>query len=132
MLVGYNTNVPYKGTIYHVQTEDSGMRKPVIITLLYLKGTILASKKSSYAAFASDPDCKEKVREMMKEQHKAMIKELIAGKHASAAETPRSSQEENTVSVTPEKSADRPAEPRNQIKKSLDDILLDYIMKKNE
>ncbi|RPI38250.1 MAG: hypothetical protein EHM54_00860 [Nitrospiraceae bacterium] len=132
MLVGYNTNVPYKGIIYHVQTEDSGLKKPVIITLLYLKGTILASKKSDYAALASDPDCKEKVREMMKEQHKAMIKELIAGKHTAAAETPYSPQEENTAFKTPENSTNQQAGPRSQIKKSLDDILLDYIMKKNE
>ena len=132
MLIGYNTNVPYKGTIYHVQTEDSGLKSPVIITLLYLKGTILASKKTNYSHLVASPDYKEKVTELMKEQHKAMIKELIAGKHTVAAETPRSPQEENTASVTTENSANQQAEPRSQIKKSLDDILLDYIMKKNE
>ena len=86
MLVGYNTNVPYKGTIYHVQTEDNGMKNPVIVTLLYLKGTILASKKVNYGHVTSSPDYKEKIRELMKEQHKNMIKELIAGKHTTAAE----------------------------------------------
>ncbi|MDH4230681.1 MAG: hypothetical protein OEW04_01475 [Nitrospirota bacterium] len=125
MLVGYNTNVPYKGTIYHVQTEDSGLKNPVIITLLYLKGTILASKKSSYAHLASSPDYKEKAREIMKEQHKAMIKELIAGKHTPAGgEPPAPAQIQN--------SAEQQTEPKSQIVKSLDDILLDYIIKKNE
>ena len=81
MLIGYNTNVPYKGTMYHVQTEDSGIKSHLVITLLYLKGTILASKKSNYSHLANRPDFKEKVREIMKEQHKAMLKELISGKH---------------------------------------------------
>ena len=45
MLVGYNNNVTYKGKVYHVQTEDSGLNNPIIVTLLYIKGTILASKK---------------------------------------------------------------------------------------
>ncbi|MFZ3121795.1 MAG: hypothetical protein WA104_00255 [Thermodesulfovibrionales bacterium] len=47
MLVGYNNNVTYKGKVYHVQTEDSGLNNPVIVTLLYFKGTILASKKQA-------------------------------------------------------------------------------------
>jgi len=125
MLVGYNTNVPYKGTIYHVQTEDSGLKNPVIITLLYLKGTILASKKINYAQIASSPDFKEKVRELMKEQHKNMIKELIAGRHTTAGETPP---EPTNETIAPEQQT----EPKNQIAKSLDDILLDYIIKRNE
>ncbi len=125
MLVGYNTNVPYKGTIYHVQTEDSGLKNPVIVTLLYLKGSILASKKSSYAHLVSSPDYKEKAREMMKEQHKAMIKELIAGKHTPGGEAP----------LPPEQiqnSAEQQTEPKSQIVKSLDDILLEYIIKRND
>jgi hypothetical protein len=125
MLVGYNTNVPYKGTIYHVQTEDNGLKNPVIITLLYLKGTILASKKINYTHIASSPDYKEKVRELMKEQHKNMIKELIAGKHTSGGETPPDPKNEM---IAPEQQT----EPKNQIAKSLDDILLDYIIKRNE
>jgi hypothetical protein len=134
MLVGYNTNVPYKGIMYHVQTEDSGLKNPVVITLLYLKGTILSSKKTNYGDLISDPGYKEKVREVMKAQHKAMLKELIAGKHASGviAQPP---EPEIEVVVSPSPAVD-PVEPENktkgQIAKSLDDILLDYIIKGNE
>jgi hypothetical protein len=134
MLVGYNTNVPYKGILYHVQTEDSGLKNPVVITLLYLKGTILSSKKTNYGDLVSDPEYKEKVRDVMKTQHKSMIKELIAGKHTSAviAQTPEPGIE---VAVSPSP-AGNPVEPENktkgQIAKSLDDILLDYIIKGNE
>ena len=125
MLVGYNTNVPYKGAIYHVQTEDNGLKNPVIITLLYLKGTILASKKTNYTHIASSPDYKEKVRELMKEQHKNMIKELIAGKHTSGGDA---SPGPGNEIISPEEQTG----PKSQIAKSLDDILLDHIIKRNE
>ena len=81
MLVGYNTNISYKDDVYHVQTEDSGLKNPVIITHLYSKGAILASKKTSYAHILEDPDYKEKVGRLMKEQHRSMIKELLAGEY---------------------------------------------------
>ena len=132
MLIGYNTNVPYKGTIYHVQTEDSGLKSPVIITLLYLKGTILASKKTNYSHLVADPDYKEKVRELMKEQHKAMLRELIAGKHTRETETPSVPENENTAPEQTQDNAGKQAGPKTQIAKSLDDILLDYIIKKNK
>jgi hypothetical protein len=150
MLVGYNTNISYKGTVYHVQTEDSGLKNPHIITLLYNKGTILSRKKVSYANIASAPDYKEKVQELMKEQHKAMMKELIAGKHAkdevaspppepaaaTSAHPPLPSAHPAPIQQTPAPPAEeRPAEPepdKKQITKSLDDILLDYIMKEED
>ena len=132
MLIGYNTNVPYKGTIYHVQTEDSGLKSPVIITLLYLKGTILASKKTSYSHLVDSPDYKEKVREIMKEQHKAMLRELISGMHTQETETPSGAKKENTAPEQAQDNAEKQADPKSQIAKSLDDILLDYIIKRNK
>ena len=132
MLVGYNTNVPYKGTIYHVQTEDNGLKNPVIVTLLYLKGTILASKKTNYAPISSSPDYKEKLRELMKEQHKNMIKELIAGKHAAAVEAVPGPESGPPDQGPAETSPEQQNEPTGRTAKSLDDILLDYIIKRNE
>ena len=132
MLVGYNTNVPYKGTIYHVQTEDSGLKNPVIITLLYLKGTILASKKANYADLASTPDYKEKVREIMKEQHKTMIKELIAGKHTAAPDASPAPQTGDMNTVQTDSIPEQKAGPKGQIAKSLDDILIDYIIRRDD
>lgn len=133
MLVGYNTNVPYKGKLYHVQTEDNGLKNPLVITLLYCKGTILASKKSSYADLISSPDYKEKVRELMKEQHKAMMKELIRGVHGGdVADTDGDSQEEKrqeTAAVMQEEQPQQKAGAKQQISRSLDDVLLDYIIR---
>jgi len=80
MLVGYNTNISYKDSIYHIQTEDRGQDNPIIVTLLYAKGKILASKKTNYSDIVEEPGYKEKIRRLMKEQHDNMIKELLAGK----------------------------------------------------
>ncbi len=85
MLVGYNTNISYKDKVYHIQTEDSGQGNPVIVTLLYSKGAILASKKTSYEQIVTAPDFQEKVRKIMKAQHKFMIRELLSGKYTTAS-----------------------------------------------
>jgi hypothetical protein len=130
MLVGYNTNVPFKGKLYHVQTEDSGLKNPVVITLLYFKGTILASKKISYAHLAGAPAHKEKVRELMRDQHKAMIKELIRGKYTEE-ERPEEKMVTSVEEAVPPEEKEVPL-TKGQISKSLDDILLDYIISRKD
>ena len=72
--------------MYHVQTEDGGARNPVLTTLLYHKGEILLSEKSSYADVLVDDDWKEKVLGRMKDQHRGIIKDLMAGKHTGEAQ----------------------------------------------
>ncbi len=131
MLVGYNTNVTYKGTVYHIQTEDSGIKNPVIITLLYLKGTILSSKKISYAQFAGSHDYKEKVRELMKEQHKNMIRELISGK-LTGESPPAPKEEPEPVRPKDTEETKEDAAGSTHTVKSLDDILIDYIIKRED
>ncbi|MEW6002925.1 MAG: hypothetical protein AB1638_09815 [Nitrospirota bacterium] len=79
MLLGFNDNIAYKDNVYHVQTEDNGLKNPVIITLIYSKGEIISSKKTGYAHVAGDSDYLEKVLILMKEQHREMINRLLAG-----------------------------------------------------
>ena len=79
MVVGFNHNFSYKGQVYHVQTEDSGIRNPHIITLLYRGGTILASKKTSYADIIKIDSLETVVEELMKTQHREMLRLLKNG-----------------------------------------------------
>ena len=79
MLPGYNHNVTYKGVTFHIQTEDSGVANPHIITLLYSGGNILARKKTSYADIIKHERLVDVVRELMQEQHKLMLKDLKNG-----------------------------------------------------
>jgi hypothetical protein len=80
-LLGYNTNVKHAGHMFHIQTEDSGIDHPHVITHLFTSGTILATKKSSYAELVGAEDWEERVRQMMKDQHKAMFVDLRDGTH---------------------------------------------------
>jgi hypothetical protein len=69
----------YRGEVFHVQTEDSGVAIPHIITLLYRGGVILCSQKTSYADILKIDNLETVVEELMKEQHKAMMRRLKSG-----------------------------------------------------
>lgn len=79
MLLGYNHNVTYKGDVFHIQTEDSGVKNPHVITLLYREGVILCSKKTSYADILKIESLEAVVEDLMKEQHKDMMRRLKGG-----------------------------------------------------
>lgn len=79
-LLGYNTNVRHKGKLYHIQTEDSGINHPHIITHLFADGgRIVSSKKTSYQSLLGADDLKPLVKKMMQEQHKGMFISLRDG-----------------------------------------------------
>lgn len=79
MVVGFNHNIKHKGKMYHIQTEDSGLENPHIITHLFVGGNILASKKTSYSDIVGAENLAQVVRELMEEQHKEMLRNLING-----------------------------------------------------
>jgi hypothetical protein len=80
-LLGYNNNVRHKGRVFHIQTEDSGVKYGHIITHLFMDGgRILKSVKTSYSEYIGGERMQEIVREMMKQQHKAMFIALRDGK----------------------------------------------------
>jgi len=84
MVVGFNHNFSYKGVVYHIQTEDGGRNSPTIVTLLYCGGTILASRKTSYADISRVDNLAQVVEELMKEQHKGMLRSLKNGEFDAA------------------------------------------------
>jgi hypothetical protein len=66
--------------VFHIQTEDSGIRHPHIITHLFADGgRILKTTKTSYAEHVGQERLAETVRGMMQEQHKAMFIALRDG-----------------------------------------------------
>ena len=76
--LGYNHNIPHRGRLYHVQTEDSGLVKKHIFTHVFYDGTILATNKVDY-----DPDSTDEIDAyvigLMQESHKSMIRSLRRG-----------------------------------------------------
>jgi hypothetical protein len=83
MVGGFNHNVKHQGKVFHVQTEDSGVDNPHVITHLFVGGNILASKRSSYASFVGLPDLEQHVRELMEAQHKDMLRSVVSGAYDS-------------------------------------------------
>ncbi len=79
MIVGFNHNVNYKGVGFHVQTEDSGVKSPQLVTLLYHGGTIIASQKTLYADILKVDNLNQVVEDLAKEQHKGMLRRLTQG-----------------------------------------------------
>ena len=82
MITGFNTDVTYRGVVYHVQTEDKGTENPLIETLIYKGGEILASRRLPYAEIIQGDDAEKAISKLMEEQHKAMILEVKRGKFA--------------------------------------------------
>jgi hypothetical protein len=79
-LLGFNNNVKHRGRLFHIQTEDSGVRHPHVITHLFMDGgRILKSVKTSYAQHVGSDRLSEVVRGLMKEQHKMMFIALRDG-----------------------------------------------------
>ena len=73
-LVGYNTNVRHKGNLYHIQTEDSGVKRPHVITQLFADGgRIIASEKTSYEEHVGAENIAVVVKQLMQEQHKRVF-----------------------------------------------------------
>lgn len=79
MLAGFNTNVRYKGNMYHVQTEDKGIRNPFIVTLVFNQGAIVYSTKTNYSDIINNPDFEGDLRERVKKQHKSVISGFVSG-----------------------------------------------------
>ena len=76
MIVGFNHNITYRGVSFHVQTEDSGLKSPHLVTLLYHGGTIISSHKTTYADIVKVDNLDQVVEELAKEQHKGMLRRL--------------------------------------------------------
>ncbi len=73
-LVGYNTNVRHKGNLYHIQTEDSGVKRPHVITQLFADGgRIIASEKTSYQEHVEAENIAVIVKQLMQDQHKRVF-----------------------------------------------------------
>jgi hypothetical protein len=79
MIVGFNHNIAYQGVGFHVQTEDGGLKRPQLVTLLYHGGTIISSRKTTYADIIKVDNLDHVVEELAKEQHKGMLRSLTRG-----------------------------------------------------
>lgn len=80
MITGFNTDVEYQGVTYHVQTEDKGLETPLILSLVYSGGAILASKRSPYDDLIAAGFNEQTLAERLQRQHKLICAAINAGR----------------------------------------------------
>ncbi|MEO8043044.1 MAG: hypothetical protein ABI646_10570 [Acidobacteriota bacterium] len=80
MITGYNTDIEFEGVTYHVQTEDKGLAKPIILSLVYDRGTILASKRSPYDDLLEGDFDELALEARLQRQHKLICAAIQAGR----------------------------------------------------
>ncbi|MFL6208931.1 MAG: hypothetical protein ACJ74W_08785 [Pyrinomonadaceae bacterium] len=80
MITGFNTDIEHNGTIYHVQTEDKGLRSPIILSLIYVGGEILASKRAPYDDLVANGFNAQVLAERLQRQHKLICAAISAGR----------------------------------------------------
>ncbi|HEX7773581.1 MAG TPA: hypothetical protein VF435_14250 [Pyrinomonadaceae bacterium] len=80
MITGFNTDIEHDGVIYHVQTEDKGLDSPIILSLVYAGGTILASKRSPYEDLIAEGFSDEALAERLKRQHRLICAAIHSGR----------------------------------------------------
>ncbi len=133
MVLGFNHNVNYKGEVFHVQTEDSGIKNPHIITLLYRGGVILCSKKTSYADILMMDNLDSVVEELMKAQHKELMRRLKSGEFDERAFSIEATLIENYVIESPEPETVAIPTPKPVLEsKRVDDIFAPSPVSRNE
>lgn len=119
-LVGFNNNVVHRGRVFHIQTEDSGVKHPHVITHLFADGgRIVKSHRTDYTEHLEKPDRVQVLRNLMKEQHKAMFIALRDGSLDSlileifGESAPAGHSEKVAIGVdAPEAGAPKAAEPK--------------------
>ncbi|MBD0373421.1 MAG: hypothetical protein ICV60_21480 [Pyrinomonadaceae bacterium] len=113
MITGFNTDVEYEGTVYHVQTEDKGLDSPLILSLVYVGGAILASKRSRYDDLIAKGFEERELAERLNRQHKLICAAIRAGR---IEDLKRMSQREGSAAAaapaaSPVNVAPKPAKP---------------------
>lgn len=130
MLPGFNNNVKHNNVVFHIQTEDGGINNPVIVTHVFVSGNIVDTKRTSYKDILSFEKLEEVVKDLMKEQHREMIKNVMEGKY----------DEHPLVKDALAKIQKPEREPKKEVgeeiamdtNKSLDEVILDFLLEEAE
>jgi hypothetical protein len=80
VITGFNTDVEHDGVVYHVQTEDKGLDSPMILSLVYVGGAILASKRAPYEDLIAAGFSDEALSERLKRQHRLICAAILSGR----------------------------------------------------
>ena len=108
MITGFNTDIEHDGVIYHVQTEDKGLDTPIILSLVYVGGAILASKRAPYEDLIAQGFSDEILSERLKRQHRLICAAINSGRIDDLKKMSPRGEESSPVTAEP---ISTPAEP---------------------
>jgi len=78
MVSGFNTDVVFEGTLFHIQTE--ARLKAGIETAVYVQGAVVHSLKTSHPGFLNLAAGNEReFMRLLEEQHRQVIARIRAG-----------------------------------------------------
>ncbi|MGD1148986.1 MAG: hypothetical protein ABR961_13665 [Thermoanaerobaculaceae bacterium] len=129
MLTGYNTDIDFEGVTYHVQTEDRGVANPLIESLVYVKGEILATRRTEYANLlqaGADPPA---IQILMERQHRTIVDAVRTGRIDLLTEPPVGNASDTTVSRRSPFSgrSGSPIDAAKLSQKTLDEVIADWL-----
>lgn len=80
MIFGFNTDVKFKGTVYHIQSE-ARTHDQHLQTQVFVRGRCIGKIATPYGEHASQPDFSDdKMHEMLKVQHKGVVEAVREGR----------------------------------------------------
>ena len=85
MVFGFDTDVPWNGAVYRVQTEDRGAQNPVIESVIHLGGGIVDRVQTPYLPQAIAPS---QLEAMVHKQHRQLVELIRSGSFSPACEPP--------------------------------------------
>ncbi len=97
MLTGYNTDIDFDGVTYHVQTEDRGGGNPLIESLVYVGGEILAARRTEYRNLLDVGAEKGAIQTLMEHQHRAIVDAIKNGRISVLTEPQVGAESDTTV-----------------------------------
>lgn len=79
---GFNSDVSWLGSDYHVQTEDWGASNPYLVSRVFRNGAVVKSIKTAYTEVLPDSPTvgSQAIRLAMKIQHQQILDLLLSGK----------------------------------------------------
>jgi hypothetical protein len=80
MLTGYNTDIRHGEIVLHVQTEDKGRENPAIESVIYIKGRVLAAKRTPYTKLLEEGKGEREIASLMEQQHRTILAAIRAGR----------------------------------------------------
>ena len=121
MLTGYNTDIDYAGTVYHVQTEDKGRSNPFVESLVYASGEILYSRRTPYHDLVEQGVEPQAVAAIMERQHRSIVDAIGGGRLHQLMSRDEEVSDDDTTIVRPRQAVAPVSEA------SLDQVIVDYL-----